>query len=183
MDQILSLLMGSAGAGLPSADGWMMPPVDPSAAMAVSGVPPAPGIPQIPPLPPAATTLGQALEPYPEIARQYPGAPPPTAMAEPAPVAGGGGVPMPRPRPEGAPQADPAAASPQGSDALLKALRGVQAPAAPVAQKVSTPSLPPLRPIQGGGYLDMLLSLGLGQQQAQQGLKLPSTLGQALGGR
>lgn len=70
-----------------------------------------------------------------------------------------------------------------GSDALLKTLRGVKAPEAPTPQKVGTPSLPALKPIQGGAYFDLLASLGIGPQQALPGLKLPSTLGQALGGR
>lgn len=92
----------------------------------------------------------------------------------------GGGVPTPRPRPSEAPAAAPA---PSQGDALLKTLQGVKAPPAPVAQKVSTPNLPALRPIQGGGIIELLASLGIGPQQAVQGMKLPGTLGQALGGR
>lgn len=75
------------------------------------------------------------------------------------------------------------AAKPGGGDALLKTLRGVQAPAAPVPQKVSTPHAPQVAKIQGGALADLLASLGIGPQQALPGLKLPSTLGQALGGR
>lgn len=89
-------------------------------------------------------------------------------------------VPMPRPRPEMAPGAAPAAG---GGDALLKTLQGVKAPAAPTPQRVATPNAPVLRPIQSGGFMDLLASLGIGPQQALPGLKLPSTLGQALGGR
>lgn len=109
-------------------------------------------------IPPAAepTSLGAALEPS---------------------------VPLPQPRPAGAPQA---AAAPQagGSDALLKTLRGVQAPSAPTPQKVSTPNAPtPVKMGQNSALIDLLSSLGIGPQQALPGLKLPSTLGQALGGR
>lgn len=99
-------------------------------------------------------------------------------------------VPMPMPRPTEAPGGTYAAGGgPQtsggGPSKLLETLRGVKAPDAPVPQKVSTPNLPPLRPIQGGQLFDMLAQLGIGPQQAFPGLKLPSTLGQALtqGGR
>lgn len=67
-------------------------------------------------------------------------------------------------------------------DRLLQTLQGVKAPPAPAVQRVGTPNLPPLRPIQSGGLFELLAALGLGQPQAG-GLKLPSTLGQALGGR
>jgi hypothetical protein len=56
-------------------------------------------------------------------------------------------------------------------------------PDAPVAQKVSTPHAPQVAKIQAGNLADLLASLGIGPQQALPGLKLPSTLGQALGGR
>lgn len=68
-----------------------------------------------------------------------------------------------------------------GMGGILSTLRGVQAPAAPTPQKVGTPAQPALKPIQGGAYFDLLASLGIGPQQALPGLKLPSTLGQALG--
>jgi hypothetical protein len=95
-------------------------------------------------------------------------------------------VPMPRPRPAEAPAATDmsgTAKAPTAGDALLKTLQGVKAPAPPVPQKVSTPHAPSLRPIQGGEYGALLASLGVGPQQAFPGLKLPSTLGMALGGR
>lgn len=94
------------------------------------------------------------------------------------PAAPSGGVPVPTPRPPGAPTGTPAGQS----NALLNSLKGVQMPAAPVAQKVSTPHAPALRPVQGGGLLELLNALNIGAQGVP-GLKLPSTLGQALGGR
>lgn len=63
----------------------------------------------------------------------------------------------------------------------LNALKGVVAPAAPQAQKVSTPHAPPMAKLQGGNVAELLAALGIGPQQAFPGLKLPSTLGQALG--
>lgn len=90
-------------------------------------------------------------------------------------------VPMPQPRPAAA--GPGAAAAPAPGAGLLKALQGVKAPEAPQAQKVSTPAQPALRPIQSGGFAELMASLGIGPQQAFPGLKLPSTLGQALGGR
>lgn len=111
----------------------------------------------------------------------------PAAMGQPMSLGAalepsGGGVPMPRPRPAEAP--GPSAGAPAaGGDALLKTLQGVKAPAAPVPQKVGTPNLPALQKIQSGGFADLLASLGIGPQTAMAGLKLPSTLGQALGGK
>lgn len=93
----------------------------------------------------------------------------------------GSGVPMPRPRPAGAPTG--AAPAAQGGDALLKSLQGVKAPAAPTPQKVGTPNLPAVRPIQGGGFAELLASLSAGPQAAAGGMKLPPTLLAALGGR
>lgn len=45
---------------------------------------------------------------------------------------------------------------------ILNSLRGVTAPAAPVAQKVGTPHAPQLRPIQGGELVNMLAAMGMG---------------------
>lgn len=90
------------------------------------------------------------------------------------------GVPLPRPRPADAPGPTTPGG---GSDALLKTLQGVKAPAPPTPQRVSTPNLPPLRPIQGGQFFDMMAALGIGPQQLVSGMKLPGTLGQALGGK
>lgn len=102
------------------------------------------------------------------------------AALEPAPA----GVPIPRPRPPEAPTAAAAPAAAGGTDALLKSLRGVQMPAPPTPQKVSTPHAPAVAKMsQQSGLIDLLASLGIGPQQALPGLKLPSTLGQALGGR
>lgn len=154
---------------------------------------PAPTTPSPVPIPAAPEA------PYPEVARTYPTPPMPTSPYQeayrsapmppsPTPSLGaalepqGGGVPLPKPRPMEAPKAGEAPAGATG-DALLKSLRGVQAPAAPQAQRVSTPHLPALRPIQGGGYMELLAQLGLGPQAMAKGLTLPSTLGQALGGR
>jgi hypothetical protein len=87
------------------------------------------------------------------------------------------GVPLPTPRPADAPKA------PASGDALLKSLQGVKAPAAPTPQRVGTPHMAPLRPIQSGGFFDLMASLGIGPQQAMSGMKLPGTLGAALGGK
>lgn len=158
---ILRLLLGGMGGGLtgvPGPDlaggtpGMMMPPV-------ASSMPGADMLPA--PMPaPVMPSLGAALDPVPSFP--------------------GGSPPLPTIRPAGAPGPTPLAPA-AGSDALLKTLRGVQMPAPPVPQKVSTPHAPTLAKIQGGGLADLLASLGIGPQQALPGLKLPSTLGQALG--
>lgn len=157
---------------------------------------PAP-VPQIPATPPPAL-MGDAFgppAPMPPMQSYEPtnigpriAAPNEAYRSEPMPSLGAsleprstGGVPVPRPRPSEAPAAADQQSS--ASDRLLQSLRGVKAPEPPVAQRVATPSLPTLRPIQGGGFVDLLASLGVGPQQALPGLKLPSTLGQALGGR
>lgn len=49
-----------------------------------------------------------------------------------------------------------------GSSNILNSLRGVTAPAAPTAQKVSTPHAPQVRPIQGGELVNMLAAMGMG---------------------
>lgn len=97
-------------------------------------------------------------------------------------------VPLPRSRPPEAPGGTYAAQAVPGSaggdpSKMLATLKGVVTPPAPVAQKVSTPHAPPMAKLQGGGVAELLASLGIGPQQAFPGLKLPSTLGQALGGR
>lgn len=65
-------------------------------------------------------------------------------------------------------------------DAFAKALQGVKAPAAPVLQHLSTPVAPrPSTQIKGGDLIALLQSLNAAPGAG--GLKLPSTLGQALG--
>lgn len=97
------------------------------------------------------------------------------------------GVPLPRPRPA---EAGPGAVTPPLKDfelakakGITDALKGVVAPPAPQAQKVSTPHAPAMAKLQGGNVAELLAQLGIGPQQAFPGLKLPSTLGQALSGR
>lgn len=67
---------------------------------------------------------------------------------------------------------------------LIQGLRGVQAPAAPVAQKVSTPSVvaPHLTNNVKGGNLAALLQILAGGANPQQ-QKVPLPLGAVLGGR
>lgn len=76
----------------------------------------------------------------------------------------------PAPGPSATP--DALAARAQGTtdsaNRLLATLRGVQAPAAPVAQKVGTPHPPQMRPIQGGGLVNLLASLGIGPRDVYQ---------------
>lgn len=87
---------------------------------------------------------------------------PTTSMAADMPGAAGfyGGSPAINPNlmPSGTPPA------PTGGNAagMLNALRGVQAAAAPTAQKVATPNAPVQRPIQGGELVNMLAAMGLG---------------------
>lgn len=169
--QLLAALLGPEGMMAMS-----QPPV----------VPPAPAPPMIAP-PPALAQAPAAMPPPMTMAPNeayrsepigIPVSAAPTsfgAALEPA------GVPLPQARPTSAP--GPAPVAPVGGDALLNSLKGVKAPEAPTAQKVSTPHAPQLAKIQGGALFDLLASLGIGPQQALPGLKLPSTLGQALGGR
>jgi hypothetical protein len=91
-------------------------------------------------------------------------------------------IPLPRPRPAEAPAAttNPTAVNVKG---MTDALKGVIAPPAPSSQKVGTPHPPAMGKLQGGNVAELLASLGIGPQQAFPGLKLPSTLGQALAGR
>lgn len=195
MDPTLAMMLfGSSGlpglqAGI-EPNSWLPPQPSPTSPPTPQMPVPAPGVAAGPPapMPPMqsfeTTNTGNPMQMVPNEPYRSEPMPqmPPTSLGaalEPSPS----GVPMPRPRPAEAPQAGEAPTGATG-DGLLKTLRGVQAPAAPTPQRVSTPNLPGLRPIQSGGYMDLLAMLGLGQQQgAQGGLKLPSTLGQALGGR
>lgn len=156
------------------------PPAPPMAPSPAPVSPPTPA-PSAPIAAPVVTPPAAAEPAYPEIMRRYPSLgeslnPAPTTPAQ-------GSVPMPRPRPSNLGKETDTPPAKPGDDALLKTLRGVTAPQPPQAQKVGTPSLPALRPIQSGGFIDLLASLGIGPQQAMKGLQLPSTLGQALGGR
>lgn len=64
---------------------------------------------------------------------------------------------------------------------FAEALKGVKMPADPVLQKISSPSAPrPTTQIKGGDIVALLQALNAGAG-AGAGLKLPSTLGQALG--
>jgi hypothetical protein len=95
-------------------------------------------------------------------------------------------IPIPRARPVEAPggtyAAQAGAAGGLDTKGILGALKSVVAPPAPQAQKVSTPHAPQMAKLPGGNVAELLAQLGIGPQQAFPGLKLPSTLGQALGG-
>ena len=110
---------------------------------------PPPAVP--PPAAPGGATLGSTLEPA--LAGQVDvanaGA---TIPANAAPTSGL--------MPTGTPQA-PSGGTAQ-TQGLLGALRGVQAPKPPEAQKVSTPHPPQQRPIQGGELINMLAAMGIG---------------------
>ena len=54
-------------------------------------------------------------------------------------------------------------------NALANALRGVQAPAPPVAQKIATPHAPALAKIQGNQLASLLASLGVAPQLPKLG--------------
>lgn len=77
--------------------------------------------------------------------------------------------------------------APTMADRLAGAMKGVKAPPAPEGVKVSTPA--PTRALAAGGkgtdLLALMQMLGIGGPQGgvASGLKLPPTLGQALGGR
>lgn len=82
---------------------------------------------------------------------------------------------------DGGPQTQPGA-----GNALTSALRGVVVPKPPDAQKVSTPAAPrPTAAIKGGELLQLLelLNASSNAGAGNQALKLPSTLGGALGAR
>lgn len=168
---LLSQILGFGGASAqPMVPTGLMPPVPgtvpPPPAMLmtpdmtspeVTTVPQMTVPPVTPPLVPKPASLGEALDPT---------------------------IPQPRPRPAEAPGTTPVTSIPGATGSrILDTLKSTTMPKPPEPQKVSTPHLPALRPIQGGGYFDLLSSLGIGPQQALPGLKLPSTLGQALGGR
>lgn len=115
-----------------------------------------------------------------------------------------GGVPIPQPRPGGldmsaqsrapgaptditsdaqkAGEATPAAADGKRTD-LATALRGVTAPKPPELQKISSPSPPRAGVAIKSGELQAILQALNAGPGPGGGLKLPSTLGQALGGR
>jgi len=179
--ETLAMLLFQGSGALPP-----MPPQTPQVA-----VPPVPtpttvqaAVPQMPPapLPPVQsfepTNTGNPMVMGPNEAYRsepYQGGGVPSTLGR----ALNGPVPVPQARPAEAPGAAPAG----GGNALLNTLKGVKMPDAPVAQKVSTPHAPQVAKIQAGNLADLLASLGIGPQQALPGLKLPSTLGQALGGR
>jgi hypothetical protein len=108
----------------------------------------------------------------------------------------GNTVPLPRPRPQGTDvgaQSRPGAPMDITSDAqkagagadgkkpsFLDALKGVKAPPNPEVQKISTPAAPrPTTAIKGGDLMALLTALNAAPGAG--GIKLPSTLGQALG--
>lgn len=62
---------------------------------------------------------------------------------------------------------------------VANTLRGVQAPPSPAVQSIHTPGIPGPGKIDSGTLLALLNSIS----QPQTGMKLPSTLGAALGGR
>lgn len=153
------------------------------------------------PMPPALTSGSPAM-PDPTLA------PMPSRPVEPYmtdPLAGGQPqVPVPTPQPAGLPslgaslEPNPtgyatnpwskegilgSGSVPKGTSSIADSLKGVVTPQAPQAQKVSTPHAPTLAKLPGGNVAELLAQLGIGPQQAFPGLKLPSTLGQALGGR
>lgn len=106
-----------------------------------------------------------------------------------------GNVPIPRARPavgpgmplDITPPGNPAgaAANAQGgsvADRIAQTLKGVKMPAAPETQRISTPAAPrPTTAIKGGEILALLNMMGGGG--GVEGMKLPSTLGDALGRR
>lgn len=177
------------GIGLPQVSA--MPPTTPPV--------PAPGL---PPIPTSPAQEAYRSVPMPAPVEDYRTAPY-TAPTNNQPASLGASLepPMPRPRPTGT------GANPTGYDtnpwsaggilgpnagagggrtsaeksAMLSALKGVVPPQAPQAQKVSTPHAPPMAKMTGGNVAELLAALGIGPQQAFPGLKLPSTLGQALG--
>lgn len=130
--------------------------MDPASAMAAQAA--AQGVP--PPAP-----LGASMEPMPL----------PTARPQMAAPAVGAPLDLTPPNPT---PVNPQPAKPVGGG--LQSLRGVQAPAAPELQRISTP--PPPRPTSAvkGGELLALLQM-LQQPVGPVDRKLPSTLGAAIG--
>jgi hypothetical protein len=163
--------------------GTSQPPLVPTGLQAPGQLPSAP----VPLMPPAQT---RPIEPY-MTDPLMSGSPTPPVMPQLSQPASLGAVldptvPIPRPRPAEAPGGTYAAQTSQSAvndpSRLLNSLKGVVAPPPPVAQKVGTPHAPTMAKLQGGNVAELLASLGIGPQQAFPGLKLPSTLGQALGG-
>lgn len=158
---------------------------------AQAGVP-APVVPPPAPLPVVAPNAGIGYpggSPPPDLSggMGYPGGSPPAdvpslgaSLTGPIPMPQArptGTVPMPTPAPA---QATPAAAGPAN---FLNALKGVVAPPRPDVVKPTSPHIVgPKGTVQGGQLFQLLEQLNA-QQQPAGGLKLPPTLGQALGGR
>lgn len=148
-----------------------------------------PVVPPPMPAPTMAPMMGRPAEPYMTDPLVPGGQTPQVPVSAPASLGASlePQVPMPQPRPAEAPggaNANANAAEQAGNankSAMLSALKGVVAPAAPQAQKVSTPHAPAMAKLAGGNVAELLAALGIGPQQAFPGLKLPSTLGQALG--
>lgn len=65
---------------------------------------------------------------------------------------------------------------------LLATLKGVQPPQTSQIQRVGTPAAPKMTAVQGGQLMALLQALG-SAGVSTDGLKLPSTLGQAIGGK
>lgn len=154
--------------------GPMIPP--PPASLAGATAPPPPATPASP-VPGVPTPSNPIVRP--QEAYRSEAAPTVGSVLEPRPP-----LPIPRPAAAGTGATEVSAAAKPSEDALLKTLRGVQLPKPPEVQRVSTPHAPALRPIQSS-IADLFASLGVTPQQALAGggLKLPSTLGAALGGR
>lgn len=176
--ELLSLLFG----GIPGMTG----PVAAMPQTVAGGAPIAPMA--VPPT--LAPPLTRPIEPYmtDPLAMGTPTPQMPTMAAQPASLGASlePTIPFPRPRPPEAPGGTYGAQGPMGGNdpsKIAAALKGVVAPQAPQAQKVGTPHAPTLGKLQGGNVAELLAQLGIGPQQAFPGLKLPSTLGQALGGR
>lgn len=123
----------------------------------------------VPPAQPASVSNPWEPIPIPQARPPMPGMPPEAGNY------GGNPASNPNLQPIGQP-ANPA-------DKLMATLRGVQVPKPPEPQKVSTPHPPVPRPIPGGQLLALLEGLNAARNSGAGGLHLPSTLGQALGGR
>ena len=144
---ILGDIAGSAYPGPPAAAGptggiGNLPPIPPPAGTAPSvtaGVPP-----------PTASYGGGPMAGAPSSLFPWvTGTPPAAGPVTAAPPSGAPTAPT-------APAAAPAAAPEKPEDRILKALRGVSAPPAPVAQKVDTPKTPVPHPIQIANMLALL---------------------------
>lgn len=146
----------------------MQSPISPealAASAAARGIPP-PAQDLTPP-PPPVRLLGSTFGPEGDVGAALTGksAGAPMDITSPAQKAG-----------EAAP-----AAAPDKMGKFAEALRGVKMPADPTVQKISSPSAPrPTTQIKGGDIVALLQALNAGAG-AGAGLKLPSTLGQALG--